>query len=83
MPLTTEIRTSYAAADQMAVVYYANYFVWFDAGRLNNVSVLGPGRLAASPSRLSPPSLGIHLPPSLHANKKTKTRPLLHFSAHG
>jgi acyl-CoA thioester hydrolase len=28
-----EIRVRYAETDQMGIVYYANYFVWFELGR--------------------------------------------------
>ena len=27
------VRVRYAETDQMGVVYYANYFVWFEVGR--------------------------------------------------
>ncbi len=30
---TTTFRVRYAETDQMGVVYYANYFVWFEIGR--------------------------------------------------
>src|SRR5579862_4405532 len=30
---TTEFRVRYAETDQMGVVYYANYLVWFEVGR--------------------------------------------------
>ena len=30
---TTTLRVRYAETDQMGVVYYANYFVWFEVGR--------------------------------------------------
>ena len=30
---TSRIRVRYAETDQMRVVYYANYFVWFEVGR--------------------------------------------------
>jgi acyl-CoA thioester hydrolase len=30
---TTTIRVRYAETDQMGVVYYANYFVWFEVAR--------------------------------------------------
>ena len=32
MPVTTELRVRYAETDQMGIVYYANYFVWFELG---------------------------------------------------
>jgi acyl-CoA thioester hydrolase len=30
---TSRVRVRYAETDQMGVVYYANYFVWFEVGR--------------------------------------------------
>jgi acyl-CoA thioester hydrolase len=30
---TSHVRVRYADTDQMGVVYYANYFVWFEVGR--------------------------------------------------
>ncbi len=30
---TTNLRVRYAETDQMGIVYYANYFVWFEIGR--------------------------------------------------
>jgi acyl-CoA thioester hydrolase len=41
MPVTTEVRVRYAETDQMAVVYYANYFVWFEVGRVELFRALG------------------------------------------
>jgi acyl-CoA thioester hydrolase len=32
-PRRTRIRVRYAETDKMGVVYYANYFVWFEVGR--------------------------------------------------
>lgn len=29
----SQVRVRYAETDQMGVVYYANYFVWFEVGR--------------------------------------------------
>jgi len=31
--MTSRVRVRYAETDQMGVVYYANYFVWFEVGR--------------------------------------------------
>ncbi len=31
----TQLRVRFAETDQMGVVYYANYFVWFEVGRTN------------------------------------------------
>ena len=35
MPVTTEVRVRYAETDQMGIVYYANYLVWFEIGRVS------------------------------------------------
>ena len=32
-PSTSRVRVRYAETDRMGVVYYANYFVWFEVGR--------------------------------------------------
>ena len=32
-PAISRVRVRYAETDQMGVVYYANYFVWFEIGR--------------------------------------------------
>jgi len=32
-PSRTNIRVRYAETDQMGIVYYANYFIWFEVGR--------------------------------------------------
>jgi acyl-CoA thioester hydrolase len=34
MPVTTQVRVRYAETDQMGIVYYANYLVWFELGRV-------------------------------------------------
>jgi acyl-CoA thioester hydrolase len=41
MSVTTEIRVRYAETDQMNVVYYANYLVWFEVGRVELLRALG------------------------------------------
>ncbi len=33
-PCETRVRARYAETDQMGVVYYANYFVWMEVGRV-------------------------------------------------
>ena len=38
---TVSIRVRYAETDQMGVVYYANYFVWFEIGRVELMRALG------------------------------------------
>ncbi len=37
----TRIRVRYAETDQMGVVYYANYLVWFEVGRVELLRGLG------------------------------------------
>lgn len=37
----TTIRVRYAETDQMGVVYYANFFVWFELGRVELFRQLG------------------------------------------
>jgi len=41
MPVRAEIRVRYAETDQMNVVYYANYLVWFEIGRVELLRSLG------------------------------------------
>ena len=41
VPHETRIRVRYAETDQMGVVYYANYFVWMEIGRVELVRSLG------------------------------------------
>jgi acyl-CoA thioester hydrolase len=41
MSVTTEVRVRYAETDQMNVVYYANYLVWFEVGRVELLRKLG------------------------------------------
>lgn len=38
---TTTLRVRYAETDQMGVVYYANYFVWFEVARVELLRTLG------------------------------------------
>ncbi|MFH0877419.1 MAG: thioesterase family protein [Candidatus Omnitrophota bacterium] len=38
---TTEIKVRYAETDQMGVVYYANYLVWFEVARTSYFSAQG------------------------------------------
>jgi len=40
-PRVTTIRVRYAETDQMGVVYYANYLVWFEVGRCELLRALG------------------------------------------
>ena len=41
MPVTSRIRVRYAETDQMGVVYYANFFVWFEIGRVEVLRAVG------------------------------------------
>jgi acyl-CoA thioester hydrolase len=37
----TKIRVRYAETDQMGVVYHANYFIWFEVGRVEQLRQMG------------------------------------------
>jgi len=37
----TSLRVRYAETDQMGIVYYANYFVWFEVARADVMRTLG------------------------------------------
>ncbi len=39
--VSTALRVRYAETDKMGVVYYANYFVWFEVGRTEWLRALG------------------------------------------
>jgi acyl-CoA thioester hydrolase len=41
MPITSTVRVRYAETDQMGIVYYANYLVWFEIGRVELLRSLG------------------------------------------
>ena len=41
MPIRTTLRVRYAETDQMGIVYYANYFVWCEIGRVEFFRQLG------------------------------------------
>jgi acyl-CoA thioester hydrolase len=41
MSVTSEVRVRYAETDQMGIVYYANYLVWFEIGRVELLRSLG------------------------------------------
>ena len=43
MPITnaTELRVRYAETDRMGVVYYANYLIWCEVGRVEFLRALG------------------------------------------
>jgi acyl-CoA thioester hydrolase len=41
MHVTASVRVRYAETDQMGIVYYANYLVWFEIGRVELLRSLG------------------------------------------
>jgi acyl-CoA thioester hydrolase len=41
MPVTSKIRVRYAETDQMCIVYYANFLVWFEIGRVELLRTSG------------------------------------------
>jgi acyl-CoA thioester hydrolase len=41
MHVTTPVRVRYAETDQMGIVYYSNYLVWFEIGRVELLRSLG------------------------------------------
>lgn len=41
MSVTSEVRVRYAETDQMSVVYYSNYLIWFEIGRVELMRSLG------------------------------------------
>ncbi len=41
MSVTIEARVRYAETDQMGIVYYANYLVWFELGRVEVLRTVG------------------------------------------
>ena len=41
MSVTAKLRVRYAETDQMGIVYYANYLVWFERGRVELLRSLG------------------------------------------
>ena len=40
-PHTINVRVRYAETDKMGVVYHANYFVWFEIGRCEQLRTIG------------------------------------------
>jgi acyl-CoA thioester hydrolase len=40
-PIISRLRVRYAETDKMGVVYYANYFVWFEVGRTDLLRASG------------------------------------------
>ncbi|MEO6525590.1 MAG: thioesterase family protein [Gemmatimonadaceae bacterium] len=40
-PQSTELRVRYAETDRMGIVYYANYLIWCEVGRVEFMRALG------------------------------------------
>jgi acyl-CoA thioester hydrolase len=41
MTSEARVRVRYAETDQMGVVYHANYFIWFEVGRVEHIRSMG------------------------------------------
>lgn len=58
---TTEVRVSYRDTDQMGVVYYANYFAWFEVARTELLRSQGiTYREIEKEKRLALPAVEVH-----------------------
>lgn len=58
---TTEVRVSYRDTDQMGVVYYANYFAWFEIARTELLRAQGiTYREIEREKRLALPAVEVH-----------------------
>jgi acyl-CoA thioester hydrolase len=56
----TRLRVRYAETDQMGVVYYANYFVWFEVGRTDWLRETGWSYRAMEADGISLPVIEAH-----------------------
>lgn len=56
----TRLRVRYAETDQMGVVYYANYFVWFEVGRTDWLRETGWSYRAMEADGVSLPVIEAH-----------------------
>jgi len=54
------VRVRYAETDKMGVVYYANYFVWFEVGRTDLLRSLGWSYREMESSGVSLPVIEAH-----------------------
>ena len=83
MPVTTEVRVRYAETDQMGIVYYANYLVWFEIGRVEAAALPGPclqpagDRARAASCRWSRPRCRYRSPARYDDQILIETRPAL------
>jgi acyl-CoA thioester hydrolase len=57
---TSVVRVRYAETDKMGVVYYANYFVWFEVGRTDLLRTLGWSYREMELAGVSLPVIGAH-----------------------
>jgi acyl-CoA thioester hydrolase len=57
---TSTVRVRYAETDQMGVVYYANYFVWFEVGRTDWLRDTGSNYRAMEESGIQLPVIAAH-----------------------
>ena len=57
---TSTVRVRYAETDQMGVVYYANYFVWFEVGRTDLLRHAGWSYRAMETDGFSLPVIDAH-----------------------
>jgi acyl-CoA thioester hydrolase len=54
------VRVRYAETDKMGVVYYANYFVWFEVGRTDLLRAMGWTYRAMEQAGVSLPVIEAH-----------------------
>jgi acyl-CoA thioester hydrolase len=57
---TTTLRVRYAETDAMGVVYYANYFVWFEVARVELLRVSGSSYRELEEGGISLPVIEAH-----------------------
>ena len=57
---TSTVRVRYAETDKMGVVYYANYFVWFEVARTDLLRTLGWSYREMEQSGVSLPVIEAH-----------------------
>lgn len=56
----SRVRVRYAETDQMGIVYYANYFVWFEVGRTDLLRAAGWSYRAMEAEGFSLPVIEAH-----------------------
>ena len=59
-PSLSRVRVRYAETDQMGIVYYANYFVWFEVGRTDLLRQAGWSYRAMEAEGFSLPVIEAH-----------------------